>query len=765
MRKMTWNARKNWIVFFYAILICSIIFSIIFSNLNNTKINLRGEAESAQRALIAQMSQNIDLRLSHIERYLSTLGERAELAFYFSGQSSSDETIRQLKEDIDTLMKSDSSIESIYFYSNKMQTIVSENGLAPLNTFHDTQWLSDAESLSKKREIWTTPRTVNNFRYAETMSIVSLIKTFPLITTPDKIDGYIVININADLLNEIVRSSLPGTESSFLILNMKNEVLFKSQNYFTYDEEKVIEVISNTENSDNFLDNNGTSMLVQYLSATATDWKIVSVTPYTNMASRIDISRNYNIVLGIAVSLFMIITILLSSKWMYAPIDRFMHLIIKNIEKNDNHKISDFEELGDMFLYMAAQQKDLHSQLTHNLPYIKYQMMSDIISGKAVSYEALHPQFSLMKVNLLPANYIILLSDLDDKDIIDVKAPGEDLDVYIASLYNKAEELVNQENKGFSVQLPNQMCVTLMSFEEDNPQSNSVKAIEVAELLSTFMREYYGITITTAIGEYYNDFSEIIKSYQDALNLIKYKSIMGNNSIITMDDVQIRTEIDMQKISLLADKTVRAFESLNQSKTFSLLTEVFEEAKQSCLPSDVIIQIGMQIVRNCMIIYNGQELELNNEHYQNIHISLNQLDTVDEIKDFIGHILAEMLQEMEEKKTVKSSDDLIIKIVEYVDESYSEYNMSLNLLADKFGLSVPYLSKIFKAYTKKTFTDYLIEIRIKKASEMLTSTNKKVNEISEEVGYPNPSSFIRIFKKYHYMTPIDYRNRHRFKEE
>ena len=120
---------------------------------------------------------------------------------------------------------------------------------------------------------------------------------------------------------------------------------------------------------------------------------------------------------------------------------------------------------------------------------------------------------------------------------------------------------------------------------------------------------------------------------------------------------------------------------------------------------------------------------------------------------------------MEEKKTVKSSDDLIIKIVEYVDESYSEYNMSLNLLADKFGLSVPYLSKIFKAYTKKTFTDYLIEIRIKKASEMLTSTNKKVNEISEEVGYPNPSSFIRIFKKYHYMTPIDYRNRHRFKEE
>ncbi len=764
MRKMTWNARKKWILFFYVILICSIMFSIISFNFNNIKVNLEEEAASAQQALIAQMSQSLDLRLSYIDRYLSTLGERGEMYTYFRGDSTSPETVRQLAEYIDVLMESDSSIESVYFCSNTLGTIVSGNTISPLATFHDTQWLSAAADLTKKREIWTTPRVVTNFNSPETTTVVSLLRTFPLITTPDKIDGYIVININADLLNEIVRQSLKGTESSFLILNMQNKVLFKSQNYFTYDEQKVIDVIADSDNAHNFLDNDGTSMMVQYTTATETDWKIVSVTPYTNMTSRMNASRNYNIFLGVAVSLFMIATVLLSNKWMYAPIDRFMGLITKNVEKNDAAKISDFEELGDMFLYMKEQQKDLHQQLNHSIPYIKYQLMAEIISGKAVSYESLQPQFSLMKINLQSANYIVLLSDLDDKDIIDVKAPGEDFDVYIASLYNKAEELINQENAGFAVQLPNQMCITLMSFDEDNPQSNSVKALEVAELLGTFMKEYYGITITTAIGEYYNDFSDIRKSYQDASSLIKYKSIMGNSSIITMDDVQIQTEIDMQKINLTADKTVRAFESLNQQATFDLLKEVFEEAKQSCLPSDIIIQIGMQIVRNCMIIYNGQELEMNNEHYQNIHISLNQLDTVDEMVDFIRHILNEMLQEMAEKNTVKNSDDLIIKIVDYVDEAYSEYNMSLNLLADKFGLSVPYLSKIFKAYTKKTFTDYLIEIRIKKASELLTTTNKKVNEISEAVGYPNPSSFIRIFKKYHYMTPIDYRNRHRFKE-
>lgn len=769
MKKIPWNVRKKWFLGFYVILVVVIIFSIIFS-FDSKEGDLASEVQKSQRGLLAQMSQNIDLRLSYIEKIITAIADRQEVADFFGGTSGDGDTVRLLGDNLRLLVESDKNIESAYLYSIQNRTVITEDGSSDIDVFYDTEWLDVVGALQKKREVWTGTRIVMHPQQPTSRTeVVSLVRTYPLITTADKIQGYFVVNINTNLLNQIVQESLTGTESSFMIVNLSNDVLFRSQNYFTYNEQTVIDSLASKSGSSAFFtDEDGQNMMVQDMTLSATDWKIISVMPYTDVIETVRAYRGYNVFIGIAVSLFMILTILLSNKWMYAPVDRFMHLVVKNAENGDSgadkRKLRDFDELGKLFLYVMDQQKDLQKQINGSIPFIKYQLATELIYGRATDYKKFETQLSMIKVSLYPENYIVLLTDLDDKDILDVKSNRGDYDVYMASLYNKAEELANQESRGFAVQLPNQMCFTLLSFENGNVQSNTLRALELAEYLSNFMRECYGITITTAVGDYYQDFKDITKSYKDAVSLMKYKPIMGNNCIITVEDVQIHTEANIQKVDPEVDKLLRAFESLNKEKTYALLNQVFETMKAGQFPSDVIIQICMRIVRSCMLVYCGQELEIGNRHYQSINLSLNQLDTADEMKYFIQQILDEMLQEMSEKKQVRTSDDLIDRIVEYVDQNYAEYNMSLNLLADTFGLSIPYLSKIFKAHTQKTFTDYLIEIRIKKAAELLTTTHKKVNEISEMVGYPNASSFIRIFKKYYFMTPIDYRNRHKFKD-
>jgi two-component system response regulator YesN len=68
------------------------------------------------------------------------------------------------------------------------------------------------------------------------------------------------------------------------------------------------------------------------------------------------------------------------------------------------------------------------------------------------------------------------------------------------------------------------------------------------------------------------------------------------------------------------------------------------------------------------------------------------------------------------------------------------------------------LSKIFKEFSETNFLDYLITIRMEKAKELLSDSNKKVYEIARKIGYTNTQSFIRIFKKYTGKTPNEYRS-------
>ncbi|MDO5422284.1 MAG: helix-turn-helix domain-containing protein [Eubacteriales bacterium] len=96
----------------------------------------------------------------------------------------------------------------------------------------------------------------------------------------------------------------------------------------------------------------------------------------------------------------------------------------------------------------------------------------------------------------------------------------------------------------------------------------------------------------------------------------------------------------------------------------------------------------------------------------------------------------------------------------FIQENYAK-NINVTDVANAVGISYVYLSKIFKAYHPgdTRMMDYLNDIRITKACDLLTQTNQTLNEIAEQVGYNNVQSFARYFKKYKGMTPGDYRKK------
>jgi AraC family transcriptional regulator, arabinose operon regulatory protein len=107
----------------------------------------------------------------------------------------------------------------------------------------------------------------------------------------------------------------------------------------------------------------------------------------------------------------------------------------------------------------------------------------------------------------------------------------------------------------------------------------------------------------------------------------------------------------------------------------------------------------------------------------------------------------------------QSPQDFIECIILYM-KSNIEKQISLLDLSKEFKLSIPQLSKLFKQRTKHSPIDYLIQLKIQKACQLLDQTNLQIKSISTELGYDDPYYFSRMFKKVMSVSPKKYRERH-----
>jgi two-component system response regulator YesN len=96
--------------------------------------------------------------------------------------------------------------------------------------------------------------------------------------------------------------------------------------------------------------------------------------------------------------------------------------------------------------------------------------------------------------------------------------------------------------------------------------------------------------------------------------------------------------------------------------------------------------------------------------------------------------------------------------LEFLENNYADPALSLQSLCKKMDISMSYFSAILKKYHNRTFVEELTEIRLKKAMELLRTTDLLSYEIAERIGYRDAHYFSLSFRKYSGLTPTEYRH-------
>jgi len=179
------------------------------------------------------------------------------------------------------------------------------------------------------------------------------------------------------------------------------------------------------------------------------------------------------------------------------------------------------------------------------------------------------------------------------------------------------------------------------------------------------------------------------------------------------------------------------------------IEKLFREMEDSGRLSSIYVKyVCTEIVK--AILQSGEQRPAGD--FQQIAEQIYKTQNLHEVKD----ILIGMIDK-ETPNGLDSQRKVIHEVLHIIHRDYRN-DIGLESLAEKVYLSPSYLSRLFKTETGTSIVKYITAYRLKRASELLRRTNKKIIDISTEVGYTNFSYFCAIFRNYYGATPTQYRD-------
>lgn len=304
----------------------------------------------------------------------------------------------------------------------------------------------------------------------------------------------------------------------------------------------------------------------------------------------------------------------------------------------------------------------------------------------------------------------------------------------------------------------------------DNEEQMSERVKELSKDLEEIMKNYSTIAYFGGIGQPVARLRELEESFREAERALAARFTMELNRIISVEDIRMAQNVDT-----LDDIEITSFGEIEKTRTMLekflnngaedeidefvdvYINELSEENLKSVLMRQYIIMDAYIVMMSFCEKIEGIEGEMQAQS-EELKNSMKTIQTLEEIKNYIRMLLKKIIGVRDTISGRRYSD--IIEIAkDQIRKTYMSDEISLNTIAAEVGMSPSYFSSIFSKEMGKTFVEYLTEIRMDRAKELLMCSSMKTSEIGYEVGYKDPHYFSYIFKKTQNCTPKEFRAR------
>lgn len=273
--------------------------------------------------------------------------------------------------------------------------------------------------------------------------------------------------------------------------------------------------------------------------------------------------------------------------------------------------------------------------------------------------------------------------------------------------------------------------------------------IDRARQMARKLNNQLEISVRVGIGKP-GELTAMESSYTDAINAL----LLTTNTVAHANDLPIGCEYSDDYPIELEKKLFDEVEKGRTEAAVEASREYFNQIKNMDI-MDVRLKVLEFALWAERISYSagGMVYSVSNRHdYLPTIMAITSLDELYRwFEDRIVFSCSNIASRKEE-----SSNDAIAASKSFIEKNFTK-NITLEDVSQEVNISTYYLSRIFKEETGQNFIDYLTNLRIKKAKELLSRTQYSMKEICAMSGYSDPNYFSKTFKKNVGVTPTEYR--------
>ena len=396
-----------------------------------------------------------------------------------------------------------------------------------------------------------------------------------------------------------------------------------------------------------------------------------------------------------------------------------------------------------------------------NIPILREKLLYNIMYEISTNDSEINANLEVLDLKIDKFTLIIAENEIEVKD--DAKTEQYNKHLYQFGIINSFDEAFSDRFKVISISLDNNLIAFIVQ-----PLEDSADCFDDISNKSTYIQEIiqncFGFTITLAVsteGEGALQLPDKLRECQEAL---EHKFYIGNNSVIFYKDMDSFFKYDDYSILEKNQKTlIEGIKTGNLIAVKGKLDEITSYIEQA---SD---KIGMEYLKNyywntislinnirvSISVADNEKKADSKKDIGSLYNMIQKCDNVKELNDLLEEIAISVASKVNSFNN-KSIKLILRKAIDYLKEHYNE-QVTLNEVARNIYVSTYYISRMFKKELGKNFVDYLNEIRIEKAKELLKDVQYKAYEIAEMVGIPDAHYFSKLFKKYVGVTPTEYR--------
>jgi two-component system response regulator YesN len=324
------------------------------------------------------------------------------------------------------------------------------------------------------------------------------------------------------------------------------------------------------------------------------------------------------------------------------------------------------------------------------------------------------------------------------------------------SLYNISAELLEHNTQILTVRDKRGRTYLIASDAIASGAAVIMKSA-AAQILRVFS-ERSGCTASAGIGRVAMAPQGLYKSADEALEALDDRFYYGGCNILNAGEYPVVTA-EKFDFTGFEKQFETAVQQLDDKSALSALTAMFERMKVVKLP---ILQCAKSCQRLIFPfisfaagIIGEKENVLLEEAWDKYDLydvaSLNEMRCL--TQEFCEHVF-----EVINMVCIDSSATQIRKAENFIRQNFSNPKLSLKMVTNHIAVSTSYFSAQFKTRTGVTFVEYLTNVRMDKAKQLLSLTDWPTYEVAEAVGFANPHYFSVAFKRLTCLTPREYRD-------